>query len=270
MRTYKKYYMGLIGCGHMGMAIARGAVAKEYLERYRIAVYDPNEEIQKTCEKEGYKVFGSAKEIIRNSHIVLLAVRPQDLDSALEAMQGEEIDCLLSIVTGVSIAALQEKLNGCPVIRAMPNTPLQISEGATAMCMSANCKADDYDFVFQLFNSMGVTRTLPESQLNEAVAINGSTPAYVYRFIQSLIKDAQDRGVDDYAARDLIVQTFIGAAELLKKDRRKPIQEFVDEVCSKGGTTIRAIETLEELDFDKIVHEANEQCITRAKELGEN
>ena len=99
MRTYKKYYMGLIGCGHMGMAIARGAVAKEYLERYRIAVYDPNEEIQKTCEKEGYKVFGSAKEIIRNSHIVLLAVRPQDLDSALEAMQGEEIDCLLSIVT---------------------------------------------------------------------------------------------------------------------------------------------------------------------------
>ena len=268
MKTKKKYLLGFIGCGNMGLAIARGAIIKDYIERYQVCTYDPNPEARKSCGLEGFAVLQDEIAVAEESHIVILGVRPQQCDEVLEKLKDTQITTLLSIVTGVSIDYLQSRLNGCPVIRAMPNTPLQISEGATAMCMSENCKADEYDFVFQMFNSMGVTRTIPESRLNEAVAVNGSTPAYVYSFIQALVKDAADRGLDEDDARDLIVQTFIGSAKLLQKNRKTPIGEFIDEVCSKGGTTIEAVAKLKKKKIDDIIHEANEACIKRAKEIG--
>ncbi len=268
MKTYKDYHMGLIGCGHMGMAIARGAVRKEFLERWQIAVYDPDPAVQKACEREGFKILESEQEVAGLSHIVLLAVTPQVVDVAIEHLKGAHIDCLLSIVTGVSMSYYEEKLGDIPIIRAMPNTPLQINEGATALCKNEKCRADEYDFVFQLFNSMGVTKTIPEDKLDNIVAVSGSVPAYVYYFIQCLLKDAVNRGIDDRAARELIVQTFIGASELLKNDIRTPIDEYINEVCSKGGTTIEAITELKNRNIEDIIHDANQKCIDRAKEIG--
>ena len=130
MRTYKQFHMGLIGCGHMGMAIARGAVRKEYLERYQVCVYDPSEEVRAACIREGFTVLESEKEVAKKAHIVMLAVTPQIIDEVLENLKGETPDCVLSIVTGVSIKYIQDALDNAPVIRAMPNTPLQINEGA--------------------------------------------------------------------------------------------------------------------------------------------
>jgi pyrroline-5-carboxylate reductase len=137
------------------------------------------------------------------------------------------------------------------------------------MCKSEECRADEYDFVFQLFNSMGVTRTVPEAQINASVAVHGSTPAYVYYFAECLINDAVARGMDEEAARALIVQTIIGAGSLLQSDSRRPISSFIDEVCSKGGTTIEAIQSLKENGLADILHTASEKCIQRAEELGD-
>jgi pyrroline-5-carboxylate reductase len=268
MRINRKYTLGLIGCGHMGMAIARGAVHKEYLERFQIAVYDPDPRIQDECRLHRFIVLDSEKEVAEKSHITLLAVTPQQCEEVLEKLKDADINCLLSIVTGVSISHLQEKLNNVPVIRSMPNTPLQINAGATALWMSDNYKADDYDFVFQLFNSMGTTRTIPEEMMNNVVAVHGSIPAYVYYFIECILNDAVDRGMDEIDARALLVQTFIGAAELLAENSKTPIDEFIDEVCSKGGTTIEAVTELRNQDLEKIIHDANEKCIKRAKEIG--
>lgn len=268
MKTKKKYVLGIIGLGHMGVAIARGAVRKEYLERYEIGVYDPSEHAKNDCMQEGFARLESPQELVRNSHIVLLAVKPQDIEEVLDEIKDEEIDVVLSIVTGVSIAHLQERLHNTPIIRAMPNTPLQINEGSTALCMSENCKADDYDFIFQLFASMGVTRTISEDHMNDIVAVHGSTPAYVYYFVHCILKDAVARGINEDDARALLVQTVIGAGELLKNNAQKPLQDYIDEVCSKGGTTIEAITELEVQGMEKIIHEANERCIQRANELG--
>jgi pyrroline-5-carboxylate reductase len=268
MKNSKKYQLGIIGLGHMGSAIARGAVRKEYIERYQVAVYDPSKHAQADSAVEEFAYLSSPRELVRNSHIVLLAVTPQKLDEILEAIHGEEIDVVLSIVTGASISHLQNSLGNIPVIRAMPNTPLQINEGATALCMSKNCLADDYDFVFQLFASMGVTRTISEEQMNDIVAVHGSTPAYVYYFVDCIIKDAVKRGIDAESARALLVQTVIGAGELLAKNADKPLDDFISEVATEGGTTIEAVNTLKNEKMDKIIHDANENCIKRAKELG--
>lgn len=268
MKTQKKYTLGIIGLGHMGSAIARGATAKEYIERYKIAVYDHSDHAKKDCAIEGYTNFASLHELVKNSHIILIAVTPQQIESVLDKLKEETMDVVLSIVTGVSIHYLQERLNGTPVIRAMPNTPLQIGEGSTALCMSDNCKADDYDFIFQLFSSMGVTRTIPEDKMNDIVTVHGSIPAYVYYFVQCILEDAKKRNIDEADARALLVQTFVGAAGLLESHPEKNIDEFIREVCSEGGATIEAIQVLKEKHLDEIIHAANEKCIQRAAELG--
>lgn len=268
MRTKKPYTLGFIGCGHMGMAIARGAVQHEYLERWKVLVYDHNEETMKTARSERFGLAGSEKEVVENAHIVLLAVNPSQADEALENIRGTHPECLLSIVTGLSVAHMQEILGpDTPIIRAMPNTPLQIGQGATALCRSESCPADEYDFVFQMFASMGVARTIPEDQMNAIVAVHGSVPAYVYYFIECILNDAVSRGIDEESARALLVQTVIGSGSLLKNNAGKKIDDFVSEVASKGGTTIEAIKELKRQDLEKVVHEANEKCIQRAEEL---
>lgn len=268
MKITRKYTLGIIGFGHMGTAIGRGAVRNDYIERYKIAVYDHSEHAKKDANIEDFAYLNNVKDLVENSHIVLLAITPQQVEGVLEGIKDFDINTVLSVVTGVSISHLQERLHGVPIIRAMPNTPLQIGEGATALCMSDNCKADDYDFIFQLFSSMGVTRTVKENQMEDIVAVHGSTPAYVYYFIQCILKDAVARGIDEDTARALLVQTVIGSGKLLQNNSNKSIDEFIDEVCSKGGTTIEAITSFREANMDKIIHEADEKCIQRAKELG--
>ncbi len=263
----RKYRLGLIGLGKMGLAIARGAVVTDYLERHEVCVFDVRDNIASICKEESFALMGSVKEVAQNADIVLLAVRPQDLDGVLEELKGEKIECILSIVTGLSIAKIQEELNDVPVIRGMPNTPLQIKEGATALCMSGNCCADDYDFVYKLFASMGETRTIREDQMNDIIVVHGSTPAYFYYFIECLMEDAKSRGIDEDVARALLVQTMIGSGELLLKDRNKPIQDYIEEVCSKGGATYEAIEVMRHSNLQDIFHEASDACIKRAEEM---
>ncbi len=264
----KTYKLGFIGCGHMGLAIARGAKHKDFLSASEMCVYDPSERIQEECRKEGFAILNAEKEVCESAHIVLLAVTPQICDSVLENMKGSDIDILLSIVTGVSIHHLQEVLGPVPVIRAMPNTPLQISLGSTAVCRSDNCPDEAYDFVNSLFSAMGVVREIPENQLNEMVCVHGSIPAYVYYLAECILNDMKERGINEADARDMLVQTFIGSGGLMQANPDKPLQIFIDEVCSKGGTTIEAITELRNRDLPGIIHDANEKCINRAKELG--
>ncbi len=266
----KKYSIGFIGFGHMGAAIAQGAAKSDYLERREIAVYDHNiERAKKICKSEHFDFLENEKEIVENCNVVVLAVTPQQIDGALDALIGTKIDCLLSVVTGVSIAYLQERLGeNTPIIRSMPNTPLLIGYGATALCRSANTSADDYDFVFKMFSSIGKTRTVPEEKMAEFVTVNGSTPAYFYYFVQCLIEDAVSRGIDEDTAKTLIIQTMVGAGNMLLNEPNKDIQEFIDAVCSKGGTTIEAITELQNSNLKEILHQASNKCANRAIEIG--
>lgn len=269
MKSNRKYILGVIGYGHMGSAISVGACRSEMIERYQVAVYDHSPRTKESCTLERFSLLPSVKEVAENCHFLLLSVTPQILDSVLNELKDCDIECLVTVIAGVKMEAYTKVLQKVPVIRAMPNMALSLAEGATALCKNEYCDADDYDFIYSLFNAMGVTRTISEEAMCDIIAVNGSTPAYFYYMVDCMVKDAMSRGIGEDDARALITQTMIGAGKLLQADANKPVEEFVDAVCTNGGTTIEAVRVLKKEErLMNLLHEASDACIERAKELG--
>ncbi|MCR5222579.1 MAG: NAD(P)-binding domain-containing protein [Lachnospiraceae bacterium] len=269
MRTHKTYQLGLLGAGRMGRAIGRGAVIKE-LERWQVCAYDPRPEVHEKCKREGWKICESEQDVAHNAHLLLLAVSPEDAGDVLEKIKEEKPECILSIVTGLSTEEIKSRVGeDVPVIRAITNSSLPLREGSTALCRSADCPADEYDFAFQLFNSMGVARTIPEELLEYTVAVHSSIPAYVYYFTDCLLKDAVSRGFDEEDARDLLVETIIGAGRMLAKNSSASIEELINQVASIDNTTVDAVNVLKEQKMEEIIHEANSVCVKKAEETAE-
>ena len=153
------------------------------------------------------------------------------------------------------------------VARCMPNLPCSIGSGAMGIDMSDyNDNVDDTQFITMLFSCLGTVLSLPEEKLNAVTGISGSGPAYVFMFIDSLIDAGVKQGLTRDEATTLALQTVIGGAEMIQNSD-KSIEELIMSVCSKGGTTIEAVKTLEENNFRGIVNKAVEACVKRSEEL---
>lgn len=259
--------LGFIGCGHMGFAIAKGIKEASFINEEDIYIYDPNELIQNKCKNEGFNISDNLKDLCQNSSVVFLAVTPQIVDDVLKQIKDFKIDLLVSVVTGASISYIKKYLNNTHIIRTMPNTPLQISYGATALSACKDTHKDELDYTKELFSILGIVLEVDEDKIDLFVGVHGSTPAYFYYFLECLLNDLINRGLDEESSRDFLVQTLIGSGMMLKEDKNKSVSEFVDAVCSKGGTTIKAITHFKENNLQQLVSEANEKCINRAKEL---
>ena len=258
--------LGILGLGHMGSAILEGALAA--MDKSDIIVYDPSSEKTEAAKARGIETAENEAELSRKCHMVLFAIRPQDVDSVLANMKSAAPECLLTIAAGVPIHRFTDVFPNLAVIRAMPNTPLQIRCGAAALSRNEACSDADYAFARNLFSLLGAVADIDESHMCDIIAVNGSTPAYFYYYIECMLEDAVRRGIREEDARTLLVETMIGSGMLLRNNPGKPIRAFVDEVCSKGGTTIEAIQVFRDSDFKKIVEEADEACIRRAEEIG--
>jgi len=258
--------LGILGMGHMGGAILKGSLT--FLPPEEIGVYDPSSAKKEEAASMGLAVYESESALCDACHMVLTAVRPQDIAGLLENMKGHVPPCILTIAAGIPIRRFTGALGEVPVIRAMPNTPLQIGCGAVALCHSNNCAREDILFAETLFSKLGTVAWIDESHMCDIIAVNGSTPAYFYYYIQCMLEDAVRRGIPEADARNLLVETMIGSGLLLRNSPEKPISKFVDEVCSKGGTTIEAIEVLKQSSFAETIEKADSACIQRAEELG--
>ncbi|MCF0103773.1 MAG: pyrroline-5-carboxylate reductase [Eggerthellaceae bacterium] len=260
--------LGIIGLGHMGFAIAKGAVEADVLKAENICCFSPGDYAKQRAAENGFCMMKNASEVCDNSQIVLLAVRPNVVDSVLEEIKNVQVHCLASVAAGISIAHIKEFLPATPVIRIMPNIPLELSEGASALAKSENCSAEDFYFVFELFYKMGIACKVEEKFINQMVAVNGSTPAYVYYIVDCLVKDAVSRGMAEADARKLVVQTVIGSAKMLVEKPDTSCESFVTAVATPGGATIEAIESFNRDNLPEILHRANKLCIKKAEELG--
>ena len=149
----------------------------------------------------------------------------------------------------------------------MPNTPLLIGRGASFLSKTDAVTEEEFEEIHRIFRSMGATAVISEDKMNEIIPVNGSSPAYVYYFIDAIAKSAQKMGVDFDTALRLAAATFIGSAEMVLKSGKTP-EELIKQVCSPGGTTLESIKVFDSHSLYDIIDEACVKCTKRAYEIG--
>lgn len=269
----KRYRLGILGAGNMGMAIAEGAIKANFFATSEIALFNRTEEKRKLNEKKGFAVFANIAALYAACDILLLGIKPQNFDEVLPILKKTEISekpLIVSIAAGVTFSKIENLLgDDTAIIRVLPNTPLMLGYGATQLAKNKIATDSDLAFVCKLFNTMGVTTIFNEEKmLNEAIPYAGSAPAYVYTFADAMIQSAKKHGIDENEALKMFCQTLIGSAKMLLQKNKTP-KELIHAVCSPGGTTIEAMKVLENHHFYDIISEASDMCIKRAYELGE-
>lgn len=260
----------LIGAGKMATAIAGGLVKSGLFAPAELLAYDVNPVAAADFTKAtGVEcAITGCFELAAAADRVLLAIKPQTLAKALtgltEALAGKTI---LSIVAGVPLQRLSELTGSRKVIRVMPNTPAQIGRGASAIAAAPDVDEAELKLAEKIFGAVGIVMLVDEHNLDAVTALSGSGPAYVFEFIQALADGGVASGLPRAAATELAVQTVIGAAEMVRATGLHPTA-LKDQVTSPGGTTIRALEVLEDRAFAGTVIQAVRAACARSEELG--
>ena len=264
--------LGFIGGGNMAEALIKGLLnSKE--KNLSISVFDPNEEIRNHLEQQYHvQCAESNLSLVENCNIIFLAVKPQISESVLKeianSLHADKL--LLSVMAGISTQKIESHFADPPrVIRAMPNTPALIGEGATALCAGAGAQKSDIVTASSLFKPIGPVFEVSEMQMDAVTGLSGSGPAYVFSFIEALADGGVLDGIPRHVALELAVQTVLGSAMLVKKTGKHPAL-LREKVCSPGGTTIAGIKALEANSFRNSVMEAVSAATRRSRELGKS
>lgn len=268
--------IAFIGAGSMAEAIIRGLVTKEIAKPELLyAVNRSNQEQLETLHKQyGLNVTAEPEEklsFIRNADVVVVAMKPKDVKQAFgafsEALNAGQL--LISVVAGLSIATIKALVPaGMPVARTMPNTSSTIGLGATGIAFSEGTTPALQDTALTIFRAIGEARVVPETLINAVTGVSGSGPAYVYYFLEALIEAGVEGGLDPQLARDLAVQTVLGAASMVQQTQEDPA-ELRRKVTSPNGTTQAAIEVFDQQQLKETIQAGVRRCIERAKEIGE-
>lgn len=262
--------IGFIGAGNMATAIVNGIITNKAKKAEELSVFDLDKEKLALMQAKGVDTVGSCKELAKKSDIIVLAVKPQNYDEVLADIKDEvgNNTVIVTIAAGISIAHVRNGLGKeCPAVRVMPNTPLLLGKGASALCRSENISDEDFDEVYKMFALSGDAVILSEDKMNAVIAVNGSSPAYIYLFAKSMVDYAVSVGIDRDAAMKLVCKTLEGSAEMLRSSGDTP-ETLIEKVSSKGGTTIEAMKVLNEREVPKAIFDAMAACTRRAEELG--
>ncbi len=262
--------IGFIGAGNMATAIINGILVKQAEKPENIYVFDLDSEKLALMREKGVGTVSSCAELTQKSDIIVFAVKPQNYDEVLSDIKDSftEDKVFVTIAAGISIEYVRKGLGkNSPAVRVMPNTPLLLGKGATAMCRSENINDADFEIVYNMFALSGDVALLDESQMNAVIAVNGSSPAYIYLFAKAMTDYAVSVGIDEKTALSLVCKTFEGSAEMLRSSGDAP-DKLIEKVCSKGGTTIEAMNVLRERDVEQAIKDAMAACTRRAEELG--
>lgn len=265
------FVFGFIGAGNMATAIIKGLVSNDVVEPDKICVCDVDrEKAVQLSTVTGVETIDEIPELVDRCMIIVLAVKPQNYAEVLEQAKEKaaENKVFVSIAAGISIGYVRNMLGiECPVVRVMPNTPLLLGKGATAICPSENVSDRDFGIVKSMFSFNGIVELVEEKHMNSIISVNGSSPAYIYMFAKAVVEYAKSQGIDENTALRLFCATLEGSAAMLLDSGDDP-DTLIGKVCSKGGTTIEAVSKLSEGNFCGLIKEAMDACTKRAEELG--
>jgi len=261
-----------IGTGNMASAIIGGMLGAG-IPAETITVYDKMTEKAEAFTKKGARIAATLPEAVSASDTVLLAVKPQNFAEVLTELQSSGTDyknkTFITIAAGISTSAIEAWL-GCElsVIRVMPNTPLMIGKGTTALCRNERVSDEDFSFAQSIFANSGMTMVIDESEMNTVICVNGSSPAYFYHFIDAMVQSAKAQGLklDERTILEAVCSTVIGSAQMLL-DSGKTAGELVRAVTSPKGTTEQAMNVFYNADIADIIDKAMRACTVRAEEM---
>ncbi|MGI6085465.1 MAG: pyrroline-5-carboxylate reductase [Acetivibrionales bacterium] len=274
------YTVGFIGVGNMGGALVR-SIAKQnrdasqnnMLEQplYTLCAFDINSALLKKLSNElEIREETSAASLVKNSDIVVLAVKPQYCHSVLEQIKPVVTPdkIIVSIVVGIPIKYYKSVLgNHARIVRTIPNLPALVEEGMTLVCYDDSINEEEKKAVIKLFSYSGEAEELEETLMTEVNALTGSSPAYVFVLIEAMADAAVRSGIQRNKAYRLAAQAVLGSAKMILETGKHPA-ELKDMVCSPAGTTIEAIAALEQEGFRNAIIKAMDECTRRAREIG--
>lgn len=256
--------IGLIGAGNMGEALIAGS-----RKAYKVLVCEANQR-RVTYLKSKYKISAvDLNVMVAKSDLIVLAVKPQDLAPVLDQLAGQSLKgkLIVSIAAGVTVSFIEQRLmQKAKVIRTMPNMPALIGEGITAVCKGKWSTANDVKTVCQMLKGIGETIVVKEEWMDAITAVSGSGPAYVFLFVECMIKGAQNVGLSQTQAKELVYKTLTGSAHLLEK-AEEDAATLRAKVTSKGGTTQAATDVFMAHHIEKIFVDAIASARNRAQEL---
>ncbi len=262
--------LGFIGVGNMANAIISSILNRNILNHENILVYDVDSAKVQEMAKNGVTARFSPAEVAEESDYLLLAVKPQHFETVLKAIKGKvrPETVVISIAAGISARHIKNALEfDCKVVLVMPNTPLLIGHGSTAMAMVAPTSQGELDFVCRLFEGEGTVERISSEMMAEVIPLNGSSPAFIYRYAQLFVEMGQSMGFKEEVANRLFCHSLIGAAKMMLESG-KTHEELIKMVSSPGGTTIAGLKALDEAGFPEAVRQGIRACVNRAHELG--
>lgn len=265
----EKIKIGFIGAGNMGAAIMKGIYASEAGKNIELYAADPSAEKLEELAEYGVTACSDAVEVTEKCGYVFLAVKPQVIEGVLETIAPAVTDdkVLVSIAAGISDEFIASKtISDAKVILVMPNTPLLLGEGASALSRNDNVTEEEFEIILNVFRACGKAAVVPKDKMKEIIAVNGSSPAFIYLFAKGFVEYADTVGISPEAALELFSQSLIGSAKMLT-DSGYSIDELIKMVSSPGGTTLAGLDRLYEGKLTEVVKNCCESCTKRAYEL---
>ena len=261
----------IIGYGNMGKTYANSFISSRFIKPEDIHVLVRNDfsNVETVIPKSNFSTIPSEK--IGDFDILILAVKPQDFVVLAKSIQPflKDSQIIFSVMAGITLAKLSSELSCEKVVRSMPNIPTQIGMGMTVFTASAAVDRKELFIIQNLINTTGKSVYVENEKLiDAATAISGSGPAYVFYFMQSMIKAAVDLGFNESEAELLVNQTFMGSVAI-QNSYSLSNEEWIKKVASKGGTTERALKVFENGGLEKTIVDAVKAANNRALELGQ-
>jgi pyrroline-5-carboxylate reductase len=262
--------VGFIGCGNMGGAMVAGILKSGACKRTQMMISTKSREsMEEKKELYGVEATTDNRAVAAFADILFLAVKPQFYESVIAEIKDivNDRQLIVSIAPGKSLAWLREQFGKeVKLIRMMPNTPCMVQEGMTGMCVSDNVTEVEAALIRELCQGFSRTEVVAEKLMDVVTAVSGSSPAYVFLFIEAMADAAVAGGMPRAQAYEFAAQAVLGSAKLVLETGKHP-GELKDMVCSPAGTTIQAVRVLEKKGMRSAVMEAMMKCLDISRQM---
>ena len=262
--------VAVLGAGTIGEALIAGLLSGGWRQPGEIVATGRREErAVELREKLGGEATLSNAEAVAEAALIVIAVKPQDFDVLLDEIAPvvSTEQTVLSVAAAITTAAIEERLSdGVPVVRAMPNAPAIVHEGIAGMCAGAHAEEPHLALAEEALLHLGAVVRVQEPYMDAVTAVSGSGPAYFALLSEAMIEAGILLGLGRDVSTQLVVQTMLGTAKLLRDEHMHPV-ELRERVTSPGGTTIRAVRELEQAGVRAAFLNAIQAAMDRSREL---